>query len=190
MGVKLWSLAIANMFVLVLTLLATVAASPLPSQVRRADPVSLQATEETPELAETEDLAVEASSHQASLSRVPSGAIAAILAAANAEPTKIDRSPGYGKRSADNKDESEVAEDDTEDLVVEANSLHNSRVPAAVRLAILSAANAEPKAIDRSPGYGKRSADNKDESEVAEDDTEDLAVEASSHQASLSRVPS
>merc|ERR1712038_764191 len=108
MGVKLWSLAIANMFVLVLTLLATVAASPLPSQVRRADPVSLQATEETPELAETEDLAVEASSHQASLSRVPSGAIAAILAAANAEPTKIDRSPGYGKRSADNKDESET----------------------------------------------------------------------------------
>merc|ERR1712038_1789424 len=113
MGVKLWSLAIANMFVLVLTLLATVAASPLPSQVRRADPVSLQATEETPELAETEDLAVEASSHQASLSRVPSGAIAAILAAANAEPTKIDRSPGYGKRSADNKDESEVDESET-----------------------------------------------------------------------------
>merc|ERR1712038_607655 len=108
MGVKLWSLAIANMFVLVLTLLATVAASPLPSQVRRADPVSLQATEETPELAETEDLAVEASSHQASLSRVPSGAIAAILAAANAEPTTVVRSPGYGKRSADNKDESET----------------------------------------------------------------------------------
>merc|ERR1712038_1369685 len=101
MGVKLWSLAIANMFVLVLTLLATVAASPLPSQVSRQAPV------ETPELAETEDLAVEASSHQASHSRVPSGAIAAILAAANAEPSAIDRSPGYGKRSADNKEESE-----------------------------------------------------------------------------------
>merc|ERR1712038_231847 len=157
MGVKLWSLAIANMFVLVLTLLATVAASPLPSQVRRADPVSLQATEETPELAETEDLAVEASSHQASLSRVPSGAIAAILAAANAEPTKIDRSPGYGKRSADNKDESEVAEDDTEDLVVEASSHQASlsRVPSGAIAAILAAANAEPTAIDRSPGYGK-----------------------------------
>merc|ERR1712038_126236 len=163
MGVKLWSLTIANMLVLVLTLLATVAASPLPSQVGRADPVSLV---ETPELSESEDLAVAASSPLASHSRVPSGAIAAILAAANAEPTAIDRSPGYGKRSADNKDESEVAEDDTEDLVVEANSLHNSRVPAAVRLAILSAANAEPKAIDRSPGYGKRSADNKDESET------------------------
>merc|ERR1712038_1855293 len=159
MGVKLWSLAIANMFVLVLTLLATVAASPLPSQVSRQAPV------ETPELAETEDLAVEASSHQASHSRVPSGAIAAILAAANAEPTAIDRSPGYGKRSAD---ESEVAEDDTEDLAVEASSHQASlsRVPSAVRLAILSAANAEPTTVVRSPGYGKRSADNKDESET------------------------
>merc|ERR1712038_905336 len=183
MGVKLWSLAIANMFVLVLTLLATVAASPLPSQVSRQAPV------ETPELAETEDLAVEASSHQASHSRVPSGAIAAILAAANAEPTAIDRSPGYGKRSAD---ESEVVEDDTEDLAVEtiSHQASNSRVPSGAIAAILAAANAEPKPIDRSPGYGKRSADNKDESEVAEDDTEDLAVEASSHQASLSRVPS
>merc|ERR1712038_393318 len=159
MGVKLWSLAIANMFVLVLTLLATVAASPLPSQVSRQAPV------ETPELAETEDLAVEASSHQASHSRVPSGAIAAILAAANAEPTAIDRSPGYGKRSAD---ESEVVEDDTEDLAVEASSHQASlsRVPSAVRLAILSAANAEPTTVVRSPGYGKRSADNKDESET------------------------
>merc|ERR1712088_746728 len=105
MGVKLWSLTIANMLVLVLTLLATVAASPLPSQVRRADPVSLV---ETPELSESEDLAVEASSVQASHSRVPSGAIAAILAAANAQPKAIDRSPGYGKRSADNKEESET----------------------------------------------------------------------------------
>merc|ERR1712038_1731731 len=102
MGVKLWSLTIANMLVLVLTLLATVAASPLPSQVGRADPVSLV---ETPELSESEDLAVAASSPLASHSRVPSGAIAAILAAANAEPTAIDRSPGYGKRSTDTKDE-------------------------------------------------------------------------------------
>merc|ERR1712226_756440 len=94
MGVKLWSLTIANMLVLVLTLLATVAASPLPSQVGRADPVSLV---ETPELSESEDLAVEASSVEASHSRVPSGAIAAILAAANAEPKPIDRSPGYGR---------------------------------------------------------------------------------------------
>merc|ERR1712203_209151 len=42
----------------------------------------------------------------------------------------------------------------------------HSRVPAAVRLAILSAANAEPAAVIRSPGYGKRSADKKDESET------------------------
>merc|ERR1712018_357373 len=162
MGVKLWSLTIANMFVLVLTLLATVAASPLPSQVGRADPVSLV---ETPELSESEDLAVEASSVEASHSRVPSGAIAAILAAANAEPKPIDRSPGYGKRSAE---ESEVAQDvtGTEDLAVEASSLHSRRVPAAVRLAILSAANAEPAAVIRSPGYGKRSADSKEESET------------------------
>merc|ERR1712038_865637 len=162
MGVKLWSLAIANMFVLVLTLLATVAASPLPSQVSRQAPV------ETPELSESEDLAVEASGVEASHSRVPSGAIAAILAAANAEPKPIDRSPGYGKRSADNKEESDVAEDDTEDLAVEASSHQASlsRVPSAVRLAILSAANAEPTAVVRSPGYGKRSAENKDESEA------------------------
>merc|ERR1712226_432565 len=167
MGVKLWSLTIANMLVLVLTLLATVAASPLPSQVGRADPVSLV---ETPELSESEDLAVEASSVEASHSRVPSGAIAAILAAANAEPKPIDRSPGYGKRSADNKEESDVAEDDTEseDLAVEASShqASHSRVPSGAIAAILAAANAQPKAIDRSPGYGKRSADNKEESET------------------------
>merc|ERR1712203_1329788 len=42
----------------------------------------------------------------------------------------------------------------------------NSRVPAAIRLAILSAANAEPAAVIRSPGYGKKSADSKDESEA------------------------
>merc|ERR1712038_1315040 len=173
MGVKLWSLAIANMFVLVLTLLATVAASPLPSQVSRQAPV------ETPELAETEDLAVEASSHQASHSRVPSGAIAAILAAANAEPTAIDRSPGYGKRSAE---ESEVAQDvtETEDLAVEASSHQASlsRVPAAIRLAILSAANAEPAAVIRSPGYGKRSADNKEESETKLGLVQDVPLDA------------
>merc|ERR1712001_9544 len=156
MGVKLWSLTIANMFVLVLTLLASVAASPLPSQ--------------TPEVAQTEDLAVEASNVEAIQSRVPAAVRLAILSAADAEPKAIDRSPGYGKRSADNKDESEAAQVDTEteDLAVEASNVEaiNSRVPAAVRLAILSAADATPKAIDRSPGYGKRSADSKDESEA------------------------
>jgi len=160
----LWSLAIANMIVLVLTLLAAVTASPLPSQDGRTSSV------ETTEVLPTEDLAVEASSLQASHSRVPTAARLAILAAANAKPKAIDRSPGYGKRSADSEDESEGAEADTEtgDLAVEASSVQasHSRVPAAARLAILAAANARPKAIDRSPGYGKRSADNKDESEV------------------------
>merc|ERR1712110_1299925 len=94
MGVKLWSLTIANMFVLVLTLLASVAASPLPSQ--------------TPEVAQTEDLAVEASNVEAIHSRVPAAVRLAILAAADATPKAIDRSPGYGKRSADSKDESEA----------------------------------------------------------------------------------
>merc|ERR1711981_1066133 len=154
MGVKLWSLTIANMFVLVLTLLATVAASPLPSQVSLQDPV------ETPE---SEDLAVEASSIQAINSRVPEAVRLAILSAANANPKAIDRSPGYGKRSAE---ESEGAQDDTEDLAVEASSAINTRVPAAIRLAILSAANAEPAAVISNPGYGKRSADNKEESET------------------------
>ena len=177
------SVEIANMFVLVsteqsslqrqerwniiillqvLTLLATVAASPLPSQVSLQDPV------ETPEISEAEDLAVEASSVQAINSRVPAAIRLAILSAANAEPAAVIRSPGYGKRSADSKEESEVAQDDTEteDLPVEASSLHSSRVPAAVRLAILSAANAEPAAVIRSPGYGKRSAESKDESEA------------------------
>merc|ERR1712001_467245 len=94
MGVKLWSLTIANMFVLVLTLLAFVAASPLPSQ--------------TPEVAQTEDLAVEASNVEAINSRVPAAVRLAILSAADATPKAIDRSPGYGKRSADSKDESEA----------------------------------------------------------------------------------
>jgi len=156
MGVKLWSLAIANMFVLVLTLLATVAASPLPSQDPR-----------DPEISQTEDLAVEASNLQEIQSRVPAAVRLAILSAANAQPATVDRSPGYGKRSAD--DESEGAEDvtETEDLAVEASSLQSSeRVPAAVRWAILNAANAQPATVDRSPGYGKRSADSKDESET------------------------
>merc|ERR1712226_1346843 len=115
MGVKLWSLAIANMFVLVLTLLATVAASPLPSQ----DPLD-------PEISQTEDLAVEASNLQEIQSRVPAAVRLAILSAANAQPATVDRSPGYGKRSAD--DESEGAEDvtETEDLAVEASSLQSS----------------------------------------------------------------
>merc|ERR1712203_560514 len=146
MGVKLWSLIIANMFVLVLTLLATVAAGPLPSQA----PV------ETPEISQTEDLAVEASSVDTIHSRVPTAVRLAILSAANAEPTAVISSPGYGKRSAE---ESEGAQDESEtveDLAVEASSVDtiHSRVPTAVRLAI------------RSPGYGKRSADNKDESET------------------------
>ena len=122
-SVKLWSLAIANMFVLVsteqsslqrqerwniiillqvLTLLATVAASPLPSQVSLQDPV------ETPEISEAEDLAVEASNVQAINSRVPAAIRLAILSAANAEPAAVIRSPGYGKRSAESKDESEA----------------------------------------------------------------------------------
>jgi len=163
----LWSLAIANMFVLVLTLLATVTALPLSSQVGGDSPVSLQDPVEATEVSQTEDLAVEAS-NQALHTRVPSAVRLAILSAANAQPVAIDRSPGYGKRSADDTDGSEVAEDDTEDLAVDASSLQalHSRVPTAVRLAILSAANAEPAAVVRSPGYGKRSADSKAESET------------------------
>ena len=140
----------------VLTLLATVAASPLPSQ----DPLD-------PEISQTEDLAVEASNLQEIQSRVPAAVRLAILSAANAQPATVDRSPGYGKRSAD--DESEGAEDvtETEDLAVEASSLQSSeRVPAAVRWAILNVANAQPATVVRSPGYGKRSADSKDESET------------------------
>merc|ERR1711863_117248 len=124
MGVKLWSLAIANMFVLVLTLLATVAASPLTSQLRRSAP-----EDPTAEVSPTEDLAVEASSVQASLSRVPSAVRLAILAAANAEPKAIDRSPGYGKRSADNKDDSETKLGLVDNIPLEAVKvvIHSSR---------------------------------------------------------------
>merc|ERR1712088_3465 len=158
MGVKLWSLVIANMFVLVLTLLATVAAGPLPSQA----PV------ETPEISQTEDLAVEASSVDTIHSRVPTAVRLAILSAANAEPTAVISSPGYGKRSAEESEEAQDESETVEDLAVEASSVDtiHSRVPTAVRLAILSAANAEPTAVIRSPGYGKRSADKKDESET------------------------
>ena len=46
-------------------------------------------------------------SFKTSQARVPTGAIARILAVANAEPKAIDRSPGYGKRSAETKDETE-----------------------------------------------------------------------------------
>merc|ERR1711971_930598 len=176
------SLEIANMFVLVLTLLATVAASPLSSQLRRSSPLSPQDPVETPEVSETEDLAVGASSLQAIHSRVPTAVRLAILSAANAQPTAVVRSPGYGKRSADTEDESEVAQDDTEteDLAVEASSLQaiHSRVPTAVRLAILSAANAQPTAVVRSPGYGKRSADTKDESEAKLGLVADVPLEA------------
>merc|ERR1712061_311995 len=175
MGVKLWSLAISNMFVLVLTLLATVAANPLPSQE------SSQPSEETTQVSPTEDLAVEAS-NQFKLAKL------AILAAANAGPTAINRSPGYGKRSVDSKDESEGAQDEVEaeELAVGASSLQTSqlRVAAAARLAILAAANAQPTAVISNPGYGKRSADGEEEVEV-----DVLDEEASSLQSSQLRVP-
>merc|ERR1712061_572289 len=167
MGVKLWSLAISNMFVLVLTLLATVAANPLPSQE------SSQPSEETTQVSPTEDLAVEAS-NQFKLAKL------AILAAANAGPTAINRSPGYGKRSVDSKDESEGAQDEVEaeELAVGASSLQTSqlRVPAAARLAILAAANAQPTAVISNPGYGKRSADSKDDSETKLEQNDFLAL--------------
>jgi len=107
----------------------------------------------------------------ASPERVPSGAIAAILAAAKAGPTAIDRSPGYGKRSTDSKNLSEtklglvsnVPLDTFKDQPVVASP---ERVPSGAIAAILAAAKAGPTAIDRSPGYGKRSADSKDLSET------------------------
>jgi hypothetical protein len=110
-------------------------------------------------------------------SRVPSGAIAAILAAANAEPKAIDRSPGYGKRSTDSKEitvnsrepkalfSSELT-DSAVDSEAQGSVAISSRVPSGAIAAILAAANAEPKAIDRSPGYGKRSTDSKDETKL------------------------
>merc|ERR1712088_318750 len=96
MGVKLWSVTIANMIVWVMcALFLSVAAGPL-------SPTS--ETEQNKEVA----VDSEAQGSVAISSRVPSGAIAAILAAANAEPKAIDRSPGYGKRSTDSKDETKL----------------------------------------------------------------------------------
>merc|ERR1712218_748344 len=96
MGVKLWSVTIANMIVWVMcALFLSVAAGPL-------SPSS--GTEQNKEVA----VDSEAQDSLAVSSRVPSGAIAAILAAANAEPKAIDRSPGYGKRSTDSKDETKL----------------------------------------------------------------------------------
>merc|ERR1712038_1658297 len=106
----------------------------------------------------------------------------AILAAANAGPTAINRSPGYGKRSVDSKDESEGAQDEAEaeELAVGASSLQSSqlRVPAAARLAILAAANAKPTAVISNPGYGKRSADSKDDSETKLGLVDNIPLEA------------
>ena len=112
-------------------------------------------------------------SFQTSQARVPTGAIAKILAAANARPTAIDRSPGYGKRSAESEDEisePELVEQDanSESLDQAASpsfKTSQARVPTGAIARILAVANAEPKAIDRSPGYGKRSAETKDETE-------------------------
>jgi len=165
--VKLCSVRIVNMLVLVSIFLVTVAASPLPQQ--KQTPV--ETSEETHDFSEAGDLAEAASSVQ-SHSRVPTGAIAAILAAANARPTAIDRSPGYGKRSAKPQAEVETTEEVHElteagDLTEAASSVQShSRVPSGAIAAILAAANARPTAIDRSPGYGKRSADKKDGSET------------------------
>merc|ERR1712025_968391 len=147
MGVKLWSVTIANMIVWVMcALFLSVAAGPL-------SPAS--GTEQNKEVA----VDSEAQDSVAISSRVPSGAIAAILAAANAEPKAIDRSPGYGKRSTDSEDiavnrrepktlfSSELTDSEAQDSVA-----ISSRVPSGAIAAILAAANAEPKAIDRSPG--------------------------------------
>ena len=163
----------------VLTLLATVAAGPLPSQESNQPSEELlgllELLEETTQVSPTEDLAVEAS-NQFKLAKL------AILAAANAGPTAINRSPGYGKRSVDSKDESEGAQDEAEaeELAVGASSLQSSqlRVPAAARLAILAAANAKPTAVISNPGYGKRSADSKDDSETKLGLVDNIPLEA------------
>merc|ERR1712025_1061408 len=161
MGVKLWSVTIANMIVWVMcALFLSVAAGPL-------SPSS--GTEQNKEVA----VDSEAQDSVAVSSRVSSGGIAAILAAANAEPTAIDKSPGYGKRSTDSEDltvnsrepkalfSSELT-DTAVDSEAQDSVAISSRVPSGAIAAILAAANAEPKAIDRSPGYGKRSTDSKD----------------------------
>merc|ERR1711910_99130 len=183
MGVKLWRGEIANMRVLVWTaLLVSVTGSPLQSlseidhlERRQAE---LQLNDGTTELVEqdadfeSQDQAA-SPSFQTSQARVPAGAIAKILAAANARPTAIDRSPGYGKRSAESEDEisePELVEQDanSESLDQAASpsfKTSQARVPTGAIARILAVANAEPKAIDRSPGYGKRSAETKDETE-------------------------
>jgi len=136
--------------------------------VNRREPKTLFSSELTDSAVDSE-----AQDSVAISSRVPSGAIAAILAAANAEPKAIDRSPGYGKRSTDSEDiavnrrepktlfSSELTDSEAQDSVA-----ISSRVPSGAIAAILAAANAEPKAIDRSPGYGKRSTDSKDEAKL------------------------
>merc|ERR1712088_1257924 len=116
MGVKLWSVTIANMIVWVLTtLLLTVTASPLHSLTeidhlvsrREAEPQSSVGNIELKEI--VIDSKAQDKTAVASPERVPSGAIAAILAAAKAGPAAINRGPGgYGKRSTDTKDESET----------------------------------------------------------------------------------
>ena len=52
------------------------------------------------------------------------------------------------------------------------------RVPAAARLAILAAANAKPTAVISNPGYGKRSADSKDDSETKLGLVDNIPLEA------------
>jgi len=161
------------MMVLVLaTFLVTVITSPLSSLteidhlVRRQAETQLDdgTADLAVEVAEPLDQVAEEDKFKTSQARVSSGAIAAILAAANARPTAIDRSPGYGKRSAQLEEESPEEEDQ---IAEEANfQLSQARVPSGAIAAILAAANAKPKAIDRSPGYGKRSAETKEESEA------------------------
>jgi len=158
------------MMVLVLTtLLITVSASPLPSLTETDHLVRRQAETDLTKDLDQEDsepldqTAVESSFETSQASRVPAAVRLAILSAANAEPAAIDRSPGYGKRSAQSEDEN-IEDQEAEESNFETSQA--TRVPAAVRLAILSAANAEPKAIDRSPGYGKRSAQSEDKSEA------------------------
>ena len=160
-------------FQVLATFLVTVTASPLSSLAEIEHLVRRQAETQlddgTADLAvedaEPLDQVAEEDKFKTSQARVSSGAIAAILAAANARPTAIDRSPGYGKRSAQSEEES--PEEVEDQIAEEANfQLSQARVPSGAIAAILAAANAKPKAIDRSPGYGKRSAETKEESEA------------------------
>ena len=103
-------------FQVLATFLVTVTASPLSSLteidhlVRRQAETQLDdgTADLAVEVAEPLDQVAEEDKFKTSQARVSSGAIAAILAAANARPTAIDRSPGYGKRSAETKEESEA----------------------------------------------------------------------------------